>query len=39
MLMTWSLDFYLFLHGPVGANLIDAAQTVGIILLALWAAK
>lgn len=38
-LMTWSLDTYQFLHGPVGANLIDGAQTIGVILLALWAAK
>ena len=38
-LMTWSLDYYQFLHGPVGANIIDGAQTIGIIVLALWAAK
>ncbi len=38
-LMTWSNDWYWFLHGPIGVNIIDAAQTLAVVLAALWAAK
>jgi len=38
-LMAWSSDLYLLIHGPVGANLFDLAQTAIVVCLGLWAAK
>ena len=39
MLMAWSGALYLLIHGPIGANAFDAAQTLLVVALGLWAAK
>lgn len=38
-LMAWSSEFYLLIHGPVGANLFDLAQTAIVVGLGMWAAR
>jgi len=38
-LMASSGDFYLFVHGPVGANIFDMGQTLAVVGLSLWAAR
>lgn len=37
--MAWSTEHYWFMHGPIGANIVDATQTLAVVLVAIWAAK
>ena len=38
-LMASSSDLYQFTHGPIGANIFDATQTLLVVGLGLWAAR
>lgn len=37
--MAWSADHYAFVHGPIGANIFDLAQSAAVLALGNWVAR